>query len=273
MVRSLWSAASGMIAQQTNVDTIANNLANVNTTGYKTQQNQFKSLLYQDIQARTTSGNMETKPTGAQVGLGVRNAAITSVFKQGNLTETLKNTDFAIEGEGFFAVRGEDGQAYYTRNGSFVWAINNGNRGVTLTNSDGLKVLDSNGRPIELGNQYITNRITVDASGRICYPNENGNAVPIGVTIGAWQFNNPTGLNKVGDTLYGVSAASGPAINEATNNQVKKSRFIQSYLEASNVQVADEMVNLIVAQRAYELNSKAITASDQMMQQANQLRQ
>ncbi|MBD5551864.1 MAG: flagellar basal-body rod protein FlgG [Lachnospiraceae bacterium] len=271
MVRSLWSAATGMIAQQTNVDTIANNLANVNTTGYKTQANQFKSLLYQNLQTKTTSGNNETKPTGAQVGLGVRNAAITSIFKQGNLLETTNDTDFAIEGEGFFAVRGEDGETYYTRNGNFVWAINSGG-GITLTNSDGLKVLDSRGRTIELGANYITNRITVASDGEICYPNANGNPTPIGVRIGAFQFNNPTGLTKEGDSLYAVSDASGPAINEATNNQVVRSRFLQGYLESSNVQVADEMVNLIVAQRAYELNSKAITASDQMMQQANQLR-
>ncbi len=272
MVRSLWSAATGMIAQQTNVDTIANNLANVNTTGYKTQVNQFKSLLYQEIQSETTSGNGETKPVGAQVGLGVRNAAITSRFKQGNLLESTSNTDFAIEGDGFFAVRGEDGETYYTRNGHFIWAINNGG-GVTLTDSEGQKVLDSRGQTIELGNNYITNRITISQDGQICYPNANGNPTPIGRSIGAFQFNNPSGLTKEGDSLYAVSDASGPAINEATNNQVKKSRFLQNYLEGSNVQVVDEMVNLIVAQRAYELNSKAITASDQMMQQANQLRQ
>ena len=271
MVRSLWSAATGMIAQQTNVDTIANNLANVNTTGYKTQVNQFKTLLYQEIQSETTSGNGETKPTGAQVGLGVRNAAITSRFVQGNLLESSSDSDFAIEGEGFFAVRGEDGETYYTRNGSFIWAINSG--GGTLTNSEGMKVLNSRGQVIELGSNYITSRITLSQDGEICYPNANGNPTPIGVSIGAWQFNNPTGLTKEGDSLYAVSDASGPAINEATNNQVKKSRFLQGRLENSNVQVVDEMVNLIVAQRAYELNSKAITASDQMMQQANQLRQ
>lgn len=272
MVRSLWSAATGMIAQQTNVDMIANNLANVNTTGYKTQANQFKNLLYQTLQTETTSGNLETKPVGAQVGLGVRNAAITTIFKQGNLLETTNDTDFAIEGKGFFAVRGQDGETYYTRNGAFVWAINNGG-GVTLTNSDGLKVLDTQGRPIELGTNYVTNRISVSQDGAICYPDASNNPMPIGVSIGAYQFNNPTGLTKEGDSLYAVSEASGPAINEATNNQVVRSRFLQGYLENSNVQVADEMVNLIVAQRAYELNSKAITASDQMMQQANQLRQ
>ena len=272
MVRSLWSAATGMIAQQTNVDTIANNLANVNTTGYKTQVNQFKSLLYQTLQTETTSGNGETKPTGAQVGLGVRNAAITGIFRQGNMLESSSDSDFAIDGKGFFAVRGADGETYYTRNGSFIWAINNGG-GVTLTNSDGLKVLDSTGQTIELGADYLTNKITVTSDGQICYPNDNGVATPIGKTIGAFQFNNPTGLNKEGDSLYAESAASGPAINEATNNQVTRSIIRQNYLEGSNVQVVDEMVNMIVAQRAYELNSKAIVASDQMMQQANQLRQ
>ncbi len=271
MVRSLWSAASGMIAQQTNVDTIAHNLANVNTTGYKTEANQFKSLLYQNIQSRTTSGNMETKPVGAQVGLGVRNAAIVSIFKQGNLVASERDTDFAIDGNGFFAVLGEDGETYYTRNGSFVWAMNN-DGGVTLTNADGLKVLSTTGQPIELGSNYITNKISIDAAGQICYPDAANNMMPIGRAIGLYQFNNPSGLTKTGDSLYAVSEASGPVINEATNNEVKQSVVRQSYLEASNVQVADEMVNLIVAQRAYELNSKAITASDEMMQQANQLR-
>lgn len=118
MVRSLWTAATGMIAQQTNVDTIANNLANVNTTGYKTQVNEFKSLLYQNIQTKTTSANGDTKPGSAQVGLGVRNASISSVFKEGSLTASDSDTAFAIDGKGFFAVRGADGNTYYTRNGN-----------------------------------------------------------------------------------------------------------------------------------------------------------
>lgn len=115
MVRSLWTAASGMRAQQTNVDTISNNFANVNTIGYKKETNQFKSLLYQTIQAKTTSANGDTKPVGAQVGLGVKNAAITSIFKQGNINTTEVDTDFAIEGKGFFTVQGLDGETYYTR--------------------------------------------------------------------------------------------------------------------------------------------------------------
>ena len=271
MVRSLWTAATGMIAQQTNVDTIANNLANVNTTGYKTQVNEFKSLLYQNIQTRTTSSDGTPKPTSAQVGLGVRNAALDSIFTQGNITATESDTAFAISGDGFFALRGEDGTTKYTRNGNFMWALGNGNR-ITLTNSDGLPVLDTQGRQISLPNTYVTSKITVTADGTICYPDAANNPQSLGFTIGVYQFNNPGGLNKEGESLYTVTPASGAALNEATNANVQKSKVLQGYLEASNVQVVDEMVNLIVAQRAYEMNSKAITASDEMLQQANSLR-
>lgn len=139
MVRSLWSAATGMNAQQTNVDTIANNLANVNTVGYKVQTAQFKSLLYQTLQTATTTANGDPKPTTSQVGLGVRNSSINSCFSQGSLLASNSDTSFAIEGEGFFAVRGADGNTYYTRNGDFTWAINSGG-GMILTNQDGLPV-------------------------------------------------------------------------------------------------------------------------------------
>ena len=270
MVRSLWTAATGMIAQQTNVDTIANNLSNVNTNGYKTQVNEFKSLLYQNIQTRTTSANGERKPSSAQVGLGVRNASISSVFKEGNMIASESDTAFAIDGKGFFAVRGEDGNTYYTRNGNFKFTLaTNGNM---LATSEGLPVMDSNGRPIILNNNYILSRITVSKDGSLCYPDAQNNPPPIGITIGVYQFNNPNGLSRLADSLYQVTAASGQPINEATNTAVEKSSVIQGYLEGSNVQVVDEMVNMIVAQRAYELNSKAITASDEMLQQANNLR-
>ncbi len=270
MVRSLWTAATGMIAQQTNVDTIANNLANVNTNGYKTQVNEFKSLLYQNIQTKTTSANGENKPSGAQVGLGVRNASITSVFSQGSLLASESDTAFAIDGKGFFAVRGEDGNTYYTRNGNFKFTLaTNGNM---LATSEGLPVMDAGGKPIVLDDNYIISQITVSEDGGLYYPDENNNPQYIGVTIGLFQFNNPNGLEKLKDSLYRQTAASGQAINEATNNAVEKSSVIHKYLEGSNVQVVDEMVNMIVAQRAYELNSKAITASDEMLQQANNLR-
>lgn len=271
MVRSLWTAATGMRAQQTNVDTIANNLANVNTNGYKTEVNQFKSLLYQTIQTKTTNANGETKPVSAQVGLGVRNAAITSIFTDGALMASESDSAFALSGNGFFAVKGEDGQTYYTRNGNFNWALNS-DGGVMLATSEGLPVLDSTGKAISFGPQYIASQITVTADGEFCYPDANNNPVSLGITFGIYQFNNPAGLEKTDSGLFLQSAASGTAINEATTAGISHTKVSQGYLEGSNVQVVDEMVNLISAQRAYELNSKAITASDQMLQQANNLR-
>ena len=271
MVRSLWTAATGMIAQQVNVDTIANNLANVNTTGYKTEVNEFKSLLYQNIQDRTTRADGSPKPIGAQVGLGVRNASITSIFREGNYYESASESAMAIEGRGFFAVQGADGNIYYTRNGDLRWTIGlNGTN--MLATSDGYPVLDSRGNPITLSQEYIVSNITVSADGEICYPDVKNNAEGLGIYVGLYQFNNPAGLEKTSSTLFRESDASGPVINEATNNDVKKSSVIQGYLEGSNVQIVDEMVNMIVAQRAYEMNSKAITASDEMLQQANNLR-
>ena len=271
MVRSLWTAATGMNAQQTNVDTIANNLANVNTTGYKTQSAQFKSLLYQTLQTATTTSNGDPKPTSSQVGLGVRNSSINSIFSQGSLLDSASDTAFAIEGDGFFAIRNSDGTTGYTRNGDFTWATN-GTSGMMLTTQDGLAVLDSTGKAITLGNQYVTSKVTITSNGTLCYPDANNNAQSLGITIGVYQFNNPGGLERTGDSLWKATAASGAAINESTNNNVTKSKIVQGYLEGSNVEVATEMVNLIVAQRAYEMNSKAITTTDEMMQTANNLK-
>ena len=271
MVRSLWSAATGMNAQQTNVDTIANNLANVNTVGYKSQVAQFKSLLYQTLQTATTTANGDPKPTTSQVGLGVRNSSINSIFTQGSLLSSNSDTAFAIEGDGYFAIQGSDGNTYYTRNGDFAWATN-GRNGMILTNQDGLPVLSSTGRTITLNANYVTSKITITKDGTICYPDAQNNPQSLGITIGMYQFNNPGGLQRKGDTLWAATAASGRVMNEATNRNVTKSRMVQGYLEGSNVQVADEMVNLIVAQRAYEMNSKAITTTDEMMQTANNLK-
>ena len=253
MMRSLWTAASGMMSQQTSVDTIANNLANVNTIGYKQEQTQFKSLLYQNLQAKTTSANGDDKPVGAQVGLGSRVSAVTSIYTQGALNATDSLTDFAIDGNGFFAVRDTNtGDTVYTRNGHFTWAT--ATEGVMLSTSEGYPVLSADGAEIVLGQDangedYKTNLITIDTDGNLLYPDESNNPAPIGIKIGLYQFSNPD-YDEVG----------------------KKSSLRQSYLEASNVQVATEMVNLITAQRAYELCSKAITTSDTMMEQANNLK-
>lgn len=271
MVRSLWTAASGMRAQQINVDTVANNLANVNTVGYKKEVNEFKTLLYQTIQAKTTSANGDTKPVGAQVGLGVKDAAITSIFTQGNITQTDKSTDFAIEGKGFFTLMDIDGETVYTRNGEFLWTTSE--NGVMLSNSAGLPVLDTNGTPIEFDpEEYDISELTIDSQGNICYPDETGNPQSLGIQMGVVQFVNPSGLMKEGGSIYKATEASGEAIYEADGMVAKRSKIAQGYLEGSNVQVVDEMVNLIVAQRAYEMNSKAITTSDSMMDTANNLK-
>lgn len=271
MVRSLWSAATGMIAQQTNIDTIANNLANVNTTGYKTEVANFKSLLYQTLQTKTTTANGENKPVGAQVGLGVRNSSIGSIFTQGAFQDSESTTDFAISGKGFFAIAGDDDNTYYTRNGNFFLSTND-NGGLTLCTSDGYPVLSTTGREITFNKNYTASNLSVSEEGEFYYTDNDGDTESLGITIGLYQFNNPTGLDKIGGSYYRETVASGEAINEARNNNLEKSTIVQGYLERSNVQVVDEMVNMIVAQRAYEMNSKAITTSDEMLQQANNLK-
>lgn len=271
MVRSLWTAATGMIAQQTAVDTISNNIANVNTTGYKTNQNEFKSLLYQQLQAETTSANGEKKVIDSQVGLGVRSSSITTIFTQGNFYESSGNADFAIDGTGFFAVKSGNGETLYTRNGNFNFS-ENGNNSLTLTDSRGYAVLDSRGAAIVIPQNVSASSLQLSGDGELFYTDENGSVESLGIRIGTWQFNNPAGLEKLSDSLYKVTTASGTAVNEATATNIEKSTIVQGYLEGSNVQLADEMVNLIIAQRAYEANSKAITTSDEMMSQANQLK-
>jgi flagellar basal-body rod protein FlgG len=260
-----------MIAQQTNLDVIANNLSNVNTNGFKTQVNEFKSLLYQTIQTRTTSANGEVKPVGAQVGLGVRSASITTIFTTGAMLASSSNSSFAINGKGFFAVRGQDGETYYTRDGSFKWTLGTDGQNM-LADGNGNPVLDSTGQPILLDDDFVLSEMQISQNGQLLYPDENGVANEIGIRLGVFQFANPAGLERQGENLYKQTAASGGPLNEATNNTIEPSQLMQGYLEGSNVQVADEMVNMIVTQRAYELNSKAITASDEMLQQANNLR-
>lgn len=268
MMRSLWTAASGMIGQQSNLDVIANNLSNISTTGYKTQAANFKTLIYQNLQKNSTTTTGAPKPVGAQVGLGVRIGAISSDFTQGALTASNGPFDYAIQGEGFFMVRQPDGSTAYTRNGHFNMSI--AENGIALTDTAGCPVLDTQGREIVLPNTYRTDRIAVDLFGNMTYPDANGNHQYIGVQIGLAHFPNAGGLDKVSGSNYMQSEASGEAtIYTATD---LNSKIVSGRLEASNVQAADEMVNMIIAQRAYEMNSKAIIASDEMLQQANNLR-
>lgn len=302
MMRSLWSAASGMIAQQTNLDNIANNLSNVNTAGYKKDSIEFKSLLYQTLQSKSTNNTGENKPIPAQVGLGTRTASISTIFTQGNLQDVDNPSYMAIEGPGFFKVLNENDEVCYTRDGSFnlmvTYQDNQGNAvdepGVMLCTSDGHPVLDQNNNKIIIPGSITvdgvqnktTGEITVDREGNLYMTyvdSEKSTEVKVPITnynngqeynaiIGLVQFNNPTGLNDAGSNLYMESVVSGAPIEESANDGLKKSLVHQGYLEMSNVQVADEMVNMIVAQRAYEMNSKAIQATDEMLQQANNLR-
>jgi flagellar basal-body rod protein FlgG len=270
MMRSLWTAASGMISQQTNVDTISNNLANINTTGYKKETAQFKSLLYQTIQANSTNADGTDKPVGIQTGLGVRNTAIVSKYTQGNIQETGNDYDFAIQGNGFFRVQTGDGSVGYTRNGSFGLSLGTG--GFTLATTEGYPLLDTAGAPILLDEDIDTSELVIDESGNLQYPDANKNLQPMGIQISIAQFDNPAGLEKTADSLLKETAASGSAKLESENANLKQSVIKSGCLEGSNVQAVNEMVDLIVAQRAYEMNSKSITAADEMLQQANNLR-
>lgn len=274
MVRSLWSAATGMNAQQVNVDTISNNLANVNTTGFKAQGAQFKSLLYQELQSVTTTANGTPRPTTSQVGLGVRSSTINQYFTQGSFQENDNPAALAISGDGFFKYQGAtDGEVLYTRNGNFTWALQQGG-GLVLTTAEGNRVLDANDQPITLDGDRVASRITIDGEGKVYYARPDGTLEDLGKQIGLWQFPNREGLERVGSASWRQTAASGEAINEVNGggNNIRRSTINQGYLEGSNVKVATEMVNLIVAQRAYEMNSTAIHTSDEMLQTANQLK-
>lgn len=281
MLRSLWTGASGMIAQQTNVDTISNNLANVNTVGYKKETVEFRSLLYQKLQTETTDYNGDPKPVIGQVGSGVRTGAITSRFTQGSLTQTDNPFDLAIDGEGFFSVKTPSGETAYTRNGSLVFAI--ATDGLALTNSEGYPLLDTTGSPVILPATTDVSKLSVDVDGRLIEEVDEKSTAADGSTkyntehveraqLAIVQFNNPSGLEKISGSMYQQTMASGEPRMEVEDEVLKRSAIRSGYLEASNVQTVDEIVNLIVAQRAYEMNSKVITASDQMLQQANNLR-
>ncbi len=271
MVRALWTGASGMNAQQVSLDNIANNLANVNTTGYKKQTTEFSSLLYQKLQRKQYDNNGEPKPVLAQVGTGVRVSALTSIYTQGIMQETGKDYDFCIEGEGMFRIQMPDGTEGYTRNGAFQMAIDGD--GVTLATADGYPVLDREGQIIHLGEEYNLSKVSVDVYGRFNYvDDETGSPVGLGIQIGLVQFNNPAGLDKLSDSYFRESDNSGTPRYELDDPALIASKVHSGYLEGSNVQTVDEIVNLITTQRAYEMNSKVITAADEMMQQANNLR-
>jgi len=256
---SLYSAATGMEAQQLNLNNIANNLANVNTVGFKRSKIEFQDLLYQKPKnAGSESGGGNLVPTGIEIGNGSRVAATSKDFTQGQLTNTGAQLDLAIQGDGFFEVQRPDGTTAYTRDGSFK------------VNASG-QVVTTDGEPVLSGFQAVpagTTNISISQGGQVTYQTASGNTT-FQLTLA--RFANPSGLNSMGGNLYSENAASGPAETGQPNAQGFGS-VMQGYTETSNVNIVEEMVNLIVAQRAYEVNSKAIQASDEMLQNINQLK-
>lgn len=269
MMRSLWTAATGMTNQQLNIDTIANNISNVNTTGYKKERLEFGSLLYETLQRATLDPATQMgKPVNMQVGHGVRAVASTRLYNNGNLERTDNELDFALEGTGFFVVEYENEQVY-TRDGSFKLSITN--EGRFLTTSDGHYVLSSEDEHIMIPNGVLMSDVNVDDHGRFTILNDAGYVEELGASFKLVQFPNTQGLSAMGGNFYAKTVASGEPVNEADGVN-RPTRVLQSFLEMSNVQIAEEMVKLIIAQRAYEINSKIITTSDEMLQVANNLR-
>ena len=260
MINSLWIAKTGMEAQQTQLDIISNNLANVSTNGFKKSHAVFEDLIYQNLrQTGANTTEQSTLPTGLQVGLGVRTVATSRSFSQGNLQQTSNNLDVAIQGNGFFQLTMPDGSIGYTRDGAFQ--IDNQGRLVT---SGGLPV--SGGITVPAN----TTSITVGQDGAVS-ATIAGTAAPQGIgTITLASFINPAGLEPKGQNIYAESASSGqPQAGTAGLNGL--GTLMQGFVETSNVNVVQELVTMIQTQRAYEMNSKAIQTSDQMLQKLSQL--
>ncbi|WP_419663723.1 FlgG: flagellar basal-body rod protein [Desulfosarcina variabilis str. Montpellier] len=261
MIRSLWSAATGMQAQNMNIDVISNNLANVSTSGYKRSRADFQDLLYQTIRSPGVASSADTEvPTGIQVGHGTRPAATQKIFTQGDFQNTENELDMAIEGDGFFQIIQPNGEIAYTRAGTFK------------LDSEG-RVVTSDGFPLEpeltIPADAVTLSIGSDGTVSVLLYGE-AEASQIG-NIELAQFTNPAGLQSIGRNLFIPTTASGDATT-GTPGEDALGTIAQGYLELSNVSVVDEMVNMIVAQRAYETNSKTIQASDEMLQTATNLR-
>ncbi|MCV2354979.1 flagellar basal-body rod protein FlgG [Paucibacter sp. B2R-40] len=260
MIRSLYISKTGMEAQQTQLDTISQNLANVATNGYKRSHAIFEDLMYQNLRQSGANTTEQTQlPTGLQIGLGVRPVATARIYSQGNLQQTTNNLDIAIKGNGFFQIQQPDGTTAYTRDGSFQLSAAG-----QIVNNNGLTLLPgitipSNAQSVTVGN---------DGTVSITVP---GN--PAAQTVGQIQlanFINPAGLDPKGQNLFTETASSGTPTNGAPSSD-GLGVLQQGYVETSNVNVVEELVAMIQTQRAYEMNSKAIQTSDQMLQKLAQI--
>ena len=261
MTRALYSAASGMKAQETNIDNIANNLANANTVGYKMRRAQFQDLMYQSVlQPGTASGQQTIVPAGLQLGLGTRATSNEIIFSQGAFTQTSNPLDLVIQGNGFFQVQQPTGNLAYTRAGEFQ-LDKNGN------------LVDANGNPIQ---PQITippeaQAITIASDGTVSYTLPNQIAAQQAGQIQLASFQNPAGLNSLGNGLYLPTDASGDPTVGVPGSAEGMGSLLQGYTEQSNVSIVDEFINLIQAQRSYEANSKVVSAANDMYQQVNNL--
>jgi flagellar basal-body rod protein FlgG len=263
MIRALFSAASGMNAQQTNVENIANNIANANTAGFKARRAQFQDLLYQNmIQPGAAATQQTVVPTGLQLGLGTRAVSNEVLFTQGDFSQTDNPLDITIQGNGFFQVLQPSGQTAYTKAGTFHM------------NNTG-QIVDPNGNlldpPITLPQNALS--ITIGSDGTVSYTLPGQSAAQQAGQIQLANFPNPSGLNSIGQNLFQQTDASGAPVVGAPGGQDGMGTLLQGYLEQSNVSIVQEFVNLIVSQRAYEANSKVVKAADDMYQQVNNLKQ
>ncbi len=259
MLGSLWSAASGMKAQQLNIDVTSHNLANVNTAGFKKGRAEFQDLMYRTARAAGAPVNTgSTTPVGMQVGNGVRSVAIARIFSQGDFQQTENPYDLTIEGDGFFQVQTSDGTTAYTRDGTFK--------------------VDSQGQLVTSEGYLVQPNVTVPEGAKDVTVSGDGvvtavvagNAVQLG-EVQIARFVNPAGLSALGQNLFRPTVASGDPMAGAPGVE-GMGRILQGYVESSNVRVIEEMVNLIVAQRAYEANSKSIQTADEMLSGANGLK-
>jgi flagellar basal-body rod protein FlgG len=263
MIRALNSAASGMTAQQLNVDTIANNLANANTAGFKMRVAQFEDLIYQNmIQPGAAAGQQTTIPSGLQLGLGTRAASNEIIFTQGSMNQTGNPLDMAIQGSGFFQVQQPSGTLAYTRAGSFQL---NQTGNVVDTNGDALQP--------QITLPVTAQNITIAQDGTVSYTIAGQTATQKAGQIQLATFQNPGGLNSVGNNLYLPTDASGEPQVGVPGGAEGLGTLMQGYTEQSNVDVVGAFVALIQSQRAYEANSRVVKAADEMYQQVNQLTQ
>ena len=263
MIRALYSAASGMNAQQLNVDNIANNIANANTNGFKTRRAQFQDLLYQSlIQPGAAAGQQSTVPTGLQLGLGTRASSNEVIFTQGDFSQTNNPLDVVIQGSGFFQIRRTSGDLAYTKSGTFH------------LNRDG-QVVTSNGDLLEppITIPQDAQSVTIAPDGTVSYLQPGQTAAQQAGQIQLANFANPAGLSSIGTSLFRPTDASGDPVVGAPGGQEGMGTLLQGFAEQSNVSVVQEFVNLIVSQRAYEANSKVVKAADEMYQQVNNLKQ